>query len=570
MRFGKRAAALACAVGFGAAGVGVAGTAQAAQGVPDDGASVMSTVVWQACPQYSDDVLATMFRPQDYPAFRAIWARTECGTVSVPLDYRNPRGQHISIALTRVKAQDTAHRRGIMFMNPGGPGGSGYLMPARLMLESSTNAQLNQDFDLVGFDPRGIGYSTSYDCPDGGGKDAATPDGGPPPGPLTQADAREYYDQNSAANAACSSSNPTFLRQLTTANVARDLDTVRRALHERRAGYFGASWGTQLGAVYRSMYPETIDRMWLDSVVSPMAYKLSYRFDGSAKATEGDFHQFAPWLAAHNSTYGLGDTAAKVEAKVLAMREQADAQPWKFSDLDAVLDGTFIGFLASAPNVNWDQAAAVLQAMATAVNGGPAPQAVKDVVGGDRQPPPPPPAGAPADFNGTANQAFLCNEDTSDQSFDALWSEYQHNVAVNPVTGEFTGLRPTCAGWTLPPQPFTLRWSPGSLQMSGHLYETATPYPWVWQMQATIGGTVLTVPDFIHASVGHVPECAAHMVTYFETGRPDNGTCPGVQPDPEPSAGTATGTTAAKIAAAATADAAQPLAYKGTKRYSFK
>ncbi|GAA1984512.1 alpha/beta fold hydrolase [Catenulispora subtropica] len=558
MRFGKRTAALACGVGFGAAGVGVAGTAEAVQGAPDT-ASVVSTVVWQPCPQYSDDVLAALrLRPSDYAAFRAIWARTECGTVSVPLDYRNPGGEHITIALTRVKAQDTAHRRGIMFTNPGGPGGSGYLMPAQLMMENSADAQLNRDYDLIGVDPRGIGYSTSWDCPRG-----ADQGGQPPaPGQLTRDELKQMYDQQVADATACSQSNPAFLRQLTTANVARDLDTLRASLHERRASYFGASWGTQLGAVYRSMFPSTIDRMWLDSVVSPMAYQLSYRFAGSARAVEADFHQFAIWLAAHDSTYGLGDTPAKVEAKVLAMRRQADADPWRFTDVDPVLDGSFIGFLAAAPNVSWDQAAPVLQAMTTAVNGGPAPEAVKEIVGGGRTPPPPPPAGMPQQFNETANMAFLCNEDTSDQSFDALWNEYRRNLATNPVTGDYTGVRPSCAGWTLPPQAFTLRWSAGSLQMSGHVYETATPYPWVWQMQGVIGGTVLTVPDFIHASVGHVEECGEHMVAYFETGRPDNGTCPGVQPEPAPAAGTAA------AAVVPPAGRAQPLVYNPSKRHS--
>ncbi|OLE23641.1 MAG: hypothetical protein AUG49_15515 [Catenulispora sp. 13_1_20CM_3_70_7] len=563
MRFGKRTAMLACAVGFGAAGVGVAGTAEAAPTAPE---ATAPAIAWQACPQYSDDVLAALrLRPEEYAAFRAIWARAECGTISVPLDYRNPGGEHITIALTRLKAQDAAHRRGVMFTNPGGPGGSGYLMPARLMLENSTNARLNEDFDLIGIDPRGIGYSTSYDCPTGDGPD---PGGAPPaPGPLTEAEAKQLYDQVSASNAACSTSNPAFLRQLTTSNAARDLDMIRRGLHERKASYFGASWGTQLGAVYRSMFPETIDRMWLDSVVSPDAYNLSYRFAGSARATEADFHLFAAWLAARNGVYGFGDTTAKAEAAVLAMRQQADAHPWRFSDVDTVLDGAFIGFLAASPNLNWEQAATVLQSLTTAVSGQPAPDPVKQVVGGDRMPLPPP-AGAPKPFNGTANVAYLCNEDTSGRDFDSLWNDYQHTLAANPVTGEFSGPRPTCAGWNLPPQPFTLRWSPGSLQMSGHLYETSTPYPWVRQMQARIGGTVLTVPDFIHASVGHVPECAAHMVAYFETGRPDNGTCPGLQPETTPTSGTAAAPPASQ--SSRTQTLTQPLVWDPNSRYALK
>jgi pimeloyl-ACP methyl ester carboxylesterase len=142
-------------------------------------------------------------------------------------------------------------------MNPGGPGGSGYLMPTTLVLKSSTDAQLNKRYDLIGFDPRGVGYSTSYDCPQTGG------DSGPRPvGQLTEADLRQAYDAEATQAAACSSANPGFLSQLTTANVARDLNQIRQALHEKRMSYFGASWGTALGAVYRSMFPKTIGRMW--------------------------------------------------------------------------------------------------------------------------------------------------------------------------------------------------------------------------------------------------------------------------------------------------------------------
>lgn len=79
--------------------------------------------------------------------------------------------------------------------------------------------------------------------------------------PLTKDELKQMYDDQARQNAACSSSNPEFLSQLTTANAARDLDQIRRALNVNQMSYFGASWGTQLGAVYRSMFPETIGRM---------------------------------------------------------------------------------------------------------------------------------------------------------------------------------------------------------------------------------------------------------------------------------------------------------------------
>ncbi|MEU3464975.1 alpha/beta fold hydrolase [Streptomyces sp. NPDC006733] len=528
----------------------ILGTGLAAGAAPPPAAAATTppTVNWQSCPSYSDEVLEFLrIRPEDRTAFRTLWARTECGTVKVPLDYRQPQGEQITVALTRLKAKDRTHRLGSLSMNPGGPGGSGYLMPTTLVLENPTVAQLNDRYDLIGFDPRGVGYSTSLDCPRPG------PSGPEMPAtqPLTRAQLQRMYDDQAQANAACSSAHPQFLAQLTTANVARDLDGIRRALHEPTMNFFGASWGTQLGAVYRSLFPQTIGRMWLDSVVSPHAYDLAYRFDYAARTTEQLFALFANWLAAHDSTYGLGAGAAQVRAKVLAMRQAADAHPWQFSDLPLPLGGGFIAFLASAPDLAWPQAAEILHALTTATNGGPAPQVVKDVVGIPDGPPPEPPAGAPANFNDTAGNAYLCNEDTSSRAFEPLWQEYQRNLHRNPVTGQMTALRPTCAGWTLPVQRFQLRHSTGSLQMSGHRYETATPYPWVHQMQDTIGGNVLTVDDWVHGSVPFVPECAAHLVAYFDTGSPDNGTCPGMRPRDE-GAGERTAPSAARPAIAVT------------------
>ncbi|MQY14079.1 Tripeptidyl aminopeptidase [Streptomyces sp. RB5] len=523
MRIRKRVAAVAVGLAMGTTGVTATGTAAAQEGLSVD---------WHACPQYSDAVLEQLqIRPEDREAFRALWARTECGTVRVPLDYRRPAGRQLDIAITRLKATDRSHSLGPMFMNPGGPGGSGYLMPAQLVLENPTNASLNEHYDLIGFDPRGIGYSTSYDCP------APEGDPGPqepPSGPLTKTALRRMYDATATHNAACSASNPAFLRGLTTANAARDLNTVRRALHAPRAAYFGASWGTQLGAVYRSMFPATISRMWLDSVVSPRAYDFSYRFPGSARATEEGARLFTSWLASRDSVYGLGDTPSEVESAILALREAADAHPWEFSDIPQPLDGSFVAFLASAPDLAWDQAGTALHALTTATPGGPAPQEIKDLIAPPQDTPPEPPADAPQPFNETAQNAYLCNEDTSARDFDSLWTEYQRTLSDNPLTGLLTALRPTCAGWSLPTQHFTLKHSQGSLQLSAHRHESSTPYPWAAEMRDKIGGTIFTVEDFVHGSLPFDPTCASHMTTYFTTGVPDAGSCPGIQPKPRP------------------------------------
>ncbi|MQY05553.1 alpha/beta fold hydrolase [Actinomadura macrotermitis] len=513
------------AASLAAAGAGLTGVADAAPPGPRAAAEASpSRVSWHTCPQYSDAVLDFLrIQPRDRPKFRALWARTQCGTIEVPQDYRRPH-KKITIAFTRLPAADRAHRLGSLAMNPGGPGGSGYLLPAHLLLQNATDAKLNDRYDLIGFDPRGTGYSTLVDCPPVGDTGLS-----PLGARAGKAELRKHYDAVRAQRKKCSTTHSAFLSQLTTANVARDLDRIRQALHEKRMSYFGASWGTQLGAVYRSMFPKTIGRMWLDSVVSPRAHDLSYRFDAVARSTEQDFALFASWLAARNGTYHLGATPAQVRATVLKLRRDADADPWRFSDLPQALGGGFIAFAAAAADTGYDRAGQALKAMTAAARGGPVPQAVKDMLSGGPERPPTPPPGTPR-FNATAGDAFLCNEDTSSRDFASFWKEYQAGLKRNPVTGDMTALRPTCAGWSLPVQRFELRRSSGSLQLSGHRHETVTPYPWVYQMQKAIGGNVLTVDDFAHGSLFLVEACAAHLVTYLDTGRPDNGTCPGIRP----------------------------------------
>jgi len=510
-----------------AAGVGVLAVAAGALVVLAPAASASTArpeVTWSSCPAYSDEAIETMVPAEQLAAFRALLARTRCGTVRVPLDHTRPDGEKISIGITRLAAADRKHKLGSIAMNPGGPGGSGYLMPHILSLVSPEVAALAERYDLIGFDPRGIGYSTKVDCP-------RPDDDGPidiPPGPLTEATARRLYDAQTAANRACWQSNPAFLRQLTTANVARDLDQVRRALGLERISYFGVSWGTLLGSVYRSLYPRSVERMWLDSVVGPTANRLDSRFHDVTAAAERNVHRWAAWVAAHDATYGLGSTTDEVLAFVERRKAELNAEPVVFSDAPASLDGNFIAFLATAPSPLWSEATAAMAAMATAESGDPVPDAVKPIILPPPSPAEPPPADAPEPFNGVASTAILCNDDTSPHDFPAFWATFQRWQREFPIAGGLAPITQACAGWPVPAEPFRLRRSNGSLQLSAHRYETATPYEWAGQIRSLIGGTVFTVDDDIHGSVPFVPECAEHLRAYFLTGRPDAAGCRGV------------------------------------------
>ncbi|WP_211588641.1 alpha/beta fold hydrolase [Allorhizocola rhizosphaerae] len=488
----------------------LAGFATPATAAPSSPAPLAAAIRWHDCPQYSDEVLRFMFPTDRIPAFRELWARTECGTIQVPLDYRNPKGRQITVALNRVRATDQARRIGSMGFNPGGPGGSGYLMPINILFNPDM-ARLNERYDLIGFDPRGVGYSSKMNCAPPG------PFPEPQPGPLTEQEARQIYAAEVAFNQACGNTDPAFISQLTTVSVARDLDRIRAGLGERKLSFFGVSWGTWLGVVFRNLFPERVGRMWLDSTAIP-GHRFDRFLNERTAAAERNASRFATWLAGFHAEYGFGTTREQVESALLGLQRDFDANPRRFTDLDFVFDAEFIALASGQDSPTWPLAAQVLKEIRDAI--GPlAPPTVKEVLSGG--PGGPPPAGLPDRFNQTMGTAVFCNEDTGPRNdFAAAWAAYQRRLADNPLIGAaMVPFTANCTGWPHEPQPVHLRRSNASVVLSGHLHEAPSPYQWTWETQLRVGGSVLTVDDDVHGSVPFAPGCVAKLLAYFDTGR---------------------------------------------------
>ncbi len=184
----------------------------------------------------------------------------QCGTVSVPVDYRDPAAGSIPLAVTRAPATGTAGPHPSLVFNPGGPGESGnQILPVVLGLVPPA---VRRSFDLVSFDPRGTGASDPLDC---GTSPAAAASvipvgsdaGRPLPGtPLYTAMAR-----------ACEQRAPTLTPFVETTDTARDLDMIRQALGMARLDYYGLSYGTVLGTVYADLFPHRVGTMVLDGAV---------------------------------------------------------------------------------------------------------------------------------------------------------------------------------------------------------------------------------------------------------------------------------------------------------------
>jgi pimeloyl-ACP methyl ester carboxylesterase len=234
------------------------------------------------------------------------------------MDYRQPRGPQITVMMSRITAADPARRLGTLVLLPGGPGDGGLHWPTDYYGKDEP-PELRDRYDLVGFDARGIRYSTPVTC--GLAKD----DRGPRyPAPDGSIDAMVTYSRRTAE--ACLRRNGPLIRHVTTANTARDLDRIRAALGERRISLYGLSYGTYLGAAYASMFPGRTDRVVLDSAIDPRrAWYDFIRLGGRGLADR--LPDLTAWIAARHDRYGLGRTPQEVHRRYRSITARLDAHP---------------------------------------------------------------------------------------------------------------------------------------------------------------------------------------------------------------------------------------------------
>ncbi|WP_317441319.1 alpha/beta hydrolase [Streptomyces collinus] len=244
-------------------------------------------------------------------------AAFRCATVEVPLDYGRPGSRTIKLAVSRVKTAAPGKRRGVLLFNPGGPGGEGLDMP--LMMKDALPKKVREQYDLIGFDPRGVGRSSPVTC----GLTATEENIEHP-----YRQATFSHDVKWARTVAdkCRARNGDRLRYITTRNTARDMDVIRTVLGERKLSYLGYSYGTYLGAVYAQMFPGRTDRFVLDSAVDP-ARAWRGMIQVWAEGAEPAFARWTKWTARHHRTYGLGDTAAGVRKTFWGLVARADRTP---------------------------------------------------------------------------------------------------------------------------------------------------------------------------------------------------------------------------------------------------
>jgi pimeloyl-ACP methyl ester carboxylesterase len=194
----------------------------------------------------------------------------ECATVNLPLDYDQPKGAKVQIAILRVKARDQKHKIGSLFLNPGGPGGPGTLFA--LAAPGFLSDSVLQRFDIVGFDPRGINFSDNVRCWKNNGEQAKALAPLYIPFPFGAAEEKAYIAGSKAFGKACSTTGRPLSASMSTAEVARDMDVLRRAVGDKKLSYLGFSYGSYLGQVYANLFPDRVRALVIDGVLNPIAW----------------------------------------------------------------------------------------------------------------------------------------------------------------------------------------------------------------------------------------------------------------------------------------------------------
>ena len=246
-------------------------------------------------------------------AWKSCGKRVQCAILQVPVDYAQPDGEQVGIAVSRVRATGPGRTLGSLVLNFGGPGDAGSTtLPS---FAGQVPAAVRARYDLVSFDPRGVGNSRPVDCIDGATADRLN---AIDPTPNSTADLPAFYDgthEQVDLVARCVAKNGEWLADVGTRNVARDMDRLRAALGEARLTYLGFSYGTVIGAVYAQMFPDHVGRLVLDSPVDLSASALD-ELRANAAGFEGALDAFLADCAknAKCDFHNRGDPAAALTA----------------------------------------------------------------------------------------------------------------------------------------------------------------------------------------------------------------------------------------------------------------
>ncbi|MFJ4536045.1 alpha/beta hydrolase [Streptomyces tibetensis] len=271
---------------------------------------------WKACPA-PDEAQGGGPSPTPLPD-DGEW---QCATMKAPLDWSDPKGDTIGLELIRVRTTGTGNERiGSLVFNFGGPGGSGV---TTLPSFAKDYEKLRTRYDLVSFDPRGVGRSDPVICENDQQLDAYFQEDGTPD---DAAERTQLLDSTKEFNDACEQNSEKMLPHVRTTDAARDLDLMRQVLGDDKLHYFGISYGTELGGVYAHLFPERVGRAVFDAVVDPTRDPEQGTL-GQTKGFQLALDNFAEDCVSKTEECPIGDSAQNVKDRIGTLLDDLDRTP---------------------------------------------------------------------------------------------------------------------------------------------------------------------------------------------------------------------------------------------------
>jgi pimeloyl-ACP methyl ester carboxylesterase len=459
----------------------------------------------------------------------------QCSTLTVPLDYANPAGRTIQLAVIRAKATDPAHRIGSLITNPGGPGGSGVDFvkqgyPVQPGQPSHFGSQLRADFDIVGFDPRGVGRSAPITCLSDTQLDHYF---ALYHAPQTPAQVDSVVTGDKTFDAGCQARSAMLLPYVGTPNAARDMDILRAALGDQKMYYLGASYGTYLGAIYAELFPTRIARAVLDGPLPPNMTTKQLDL-GQAQGFQTELTRFITDCVTRPDC-PLGTDATTAGRKLADFLASAQIHPLT-TGTGRMLDEAFAetGVLVTLYDspTSWP---VLRKALAMAMAGdGRALLALSDMYS-QRDP-----KTGHYSNQSEANVAINCLDHPDPVHTVAdVKAELPAYQQASPLVGaSFAWADLMCAYWPVPPQsephPVHYAGTPPILVV-GTLHDPATPYPSAQQMTQQLGSAVLlTYNGDGHTAYHRGSSCIDAAVDNYLTQAAIPATSTVCQPDPRP------------------------------------
>ena len=460
----------------------------------------------------------------------------QCGTVTVPLDYEHPDGRTITIALKKLPASDGNAEHGSLFTNPGGPGASGI---ETVKDPAAMPEKLRGAYDIIGFDPRGVGQSTPITCwTDDEIKQSLTaPDDGStnPMKPLKgvtskNVPAQDKIDRGAANAARCAqhSEVPELLDHVGTRNVARDLDILRATNGNTKLNYLGTSYGTHIGAIYADLFPGHVGRTVLNAAMDPSRH----RTDSDAEVVafkEGALRQYVEHCRTQNGCPLTGSTDEAI-AQLTTFVDGLDKNPLTAPGSNVTVNtenATAIVQQYAVEKPDWEALTAMLTPAMNERDGTlmvKAKQSVPDLS----------PETTIEEAVSSANSevmfgAVICNDypDTGGTASDWDAQAAAEKKSYPFFGGTSNAMEAYCRGWghrgQTPPQETHAKGS-APILVIGTTGDSRTLYPWAQSLTDQLdNGHLLTVKGYGHGASG---SCAgAAMIDFLVNGTvPAEGT----------------------------------------------